>query len=1211
MIASTGFVLSQRNVLQSANVDDTYSGEAENLEDDLNYIRNIIRQVKGTEEWDAYHSNSLLDSDSTASRLFGNGIIPDEWNELEVIPNSTGLSVVVQSGKALVEGDIAYVLPTASTVLTVESSTTNTVGDWEQRQGEVHEVPALPSTVTLNYQNVGNLKVTDKFGEPYPNGFREGIDYTVNYATGVITIPPTIESRIALEEIHVYYEWGYDRYDLVEIGENNIIHVKTGTPGFNPVPPAPTERFLPLAIIYVNPFYTTLSSSDVIDSRTFSQYIRNLRDIRCTDISEQNGTVEKVVYYTSSGEVDELYEQWELTTYRDKNVAITETSGTRITTTIANLDNDEFWLLVDKTPWENTVTVEFDHVAGYQELGLNITAGNPSGLENNRDYSFTLNDNSYEITTPATGTISYTTVASLIDDVIRPYDFTASIVSGDIRITDILYTGLDSIVAMGNTSTYNGDLFNNLTGFTTFDTAVDGTDGPATSGTQEVGLEFTDATDPSGLSASTSYYFKINGTQYSIKTATLLTFQDIVDLMDAAVTDSGFTVSIVSNVGPATGKDIKVTNDTTGSSSIVTLAVDNANLLTHITGFTLLETAQDSSLAVSEYHELDLSWKDRIEFYPVFVTKGLSEGYHTVRITIDEVRDSHIFYGYLSGKIGIYYSYSKMYGQSETEPYKTTPFRDNNSKLYIDEDDFTKANLYLGTDKEICTSTGRSLNYWSVEQQYPVSRVDDSYITGTDEKPISDYSSTLQIIGESDTGDSKIYFTPGSNTIAGENHQRVGFYIADKKVEAPDPYTSIDVVIHNASDEQQGNQIVKLYDDIVDDDWNYWELSVTLNKGETYHYHVFMVDRVGGIATLRSNTSTTGVNFVEMYKPYTGLYEDNDVIIFRDTSGSIITERLSNGDAAGARYDESTLDIMGVDFSNDSIWDTWEYEEYIGVDIVTGRVKFPPGYNAHDYWVEFNFKELTTTLDAKSILRHGEAISVEDSFRNMETDVIFHTMHSDGTVTPGDLTYITTSTGASVLTKYSIGDTSNFYAIIGICHSIPDVNKIGTTNPVNIALKGKVKLNVTSTFGWSVGMSAFLKGTTGALLKDSEILNVNWWDYRRLGVVIGIETDTYLLNLPEDSQLIVLYTNNDINFIGKVSNRNKFLIKKMIESNDFFEINKNLYKIILHNRIYIYKKYKIKNNILLIGSILQKTNDVRLQLMDRQTEHLLQKSENW
>ena len=247
-----------------------------------------------------------------------------------------------------------------------------------------------------------------------------------------------------------------------------------------------------------------------------------------------------------------------------------------------------------------------------------------------------------------------------------------------------------------------------------------------------------------------------------------------------------------------------------------------------------------------------------------------------------------------------------------------------------------------------------------------------------------------------------------------------------------------------------------------------------------------------------------------MYKPYTGLYKSNDVIIFRDSSSDIINERLSSGDAPGARYDESTLDIMGVDFSSDSVWDTWEYEEYIGVDIVTGRVKFPPGYNANNYWVEFNLKNLTTDIDAKSTLRHGEAISVEDSLRKMETEAIVHTMHSDGSVTPGSLAYVTTSSGISILTKFYMGDMTNFHAVIGVCHAIPTVNKIGQLNPVDICLKGTTRLNMASTTGWAVGMGAFLKGSLGTIIKSSAIAGENWYDIKKLGVVTGIETDTYL-----------------------------------------------------------------------------------------------------
>ena len=40
-----------------------------------------------------------------------------------------------------------------------------------------------------------------------------------------------------------------------------------------------------------------------------------------------------------------------------------------------------------------------------------------------------------------------------------------------------------------------------------------------------------------------------------------------------------------------------------------------------------------------------------------------------------------------------------MYGRPETEPYKVTTFRENNSRVYTDPYDVTKANIYLGSDK--------------------------------------------------------------------------------------------------------------------------------------------------------------------------------------------------------------------------------------------------------------------------------------------------------------------------------------------------------------------------------------------------------------------------------------------------------------------------------------------------------------------------------
>jgi len=1085
MIATEGFTLPQLNVQESQTINDDYSGTPDNLEDNLNNIRTVIKDLKGTSTWDESTNISLLDADSAANKLHGNGIIQGEWDEMEVIPASTGLAVVVQSGKALVQGDISHVLQGEELTLQLEPQTTFQVGDWETRNGEVHIVPALPSTVTLTYQNIGNLKITDKFGEPYPDGFREGIDYTVDYDRGIITIPPTIESRIALEEIHCYYEWGYTRYDLVEVGEGNDIRVITGTEDVYELPPFQSERYIPLAQIQVKPFYTSISSADITDNRTFAQYVRNLLEIQSDDYSDKRRTVGKLTYYTSSGEIDVSGEQWTQSIINDRDAVRTTTSGTRITTTISCLDNDEFWMLVDKTPWENTVTVEFNTVAGYQELGLVVNTNNQSGLILNTNYSFKVNGTTYQINSGANPT--YSNVAALMEIAIRASGFGAEVTGGDIRITDALYEGLDSYINIDHCDTNVGDLFNSITGFIAFDTAVDGTDSPPTSGYQQLDLEITE-TDPCGLATNTSYHFKVNGTSYAITTgSTNPTYSNLKDLMHAAVVSDGFTVTLVSNTFPETGKDIKVTNTATGSSSTVALDFDYADLFNHLIGFTAIESAVDGELALSEYHTIDLSSKDTIEYYPIFVTKGFSEGYHTVRITVDEVRDYLTLYSVLVGKLDTYYAYELLYGRPETEPYKVTNYRDTLFKFYTQPSANRQAEIYLDDAKELCTSTGHSLNYWDVEQVYPVSRADNSLTIGGAIRLVTDKT---VVINEDPNTATIVYFTPTATLLASEQHQRVGFYVSDKK----SGWVSLEVYIHNSSNEQVGDTATILYANITDADWNYFEIDVDLTIGETYHYHILVVDRTSGDPPeIRAQVTTNAINFVEMYKPYVGKYKSSDIVNITNTSGtSIVSERLANGDPAGGRYDQSVLDIMGVDLSNDSIWSTWEYETYIGVDVRTGRVKFPSGYNANDYLIEFNLKDMTTDMDAKSILLHGENESVEDKFRKMQHESILFTMESTstGAVLPGNIACIESGgTGRIDAFPYGTASSSRYYSVIGVCHSIPTVNKLGRPNPVNICAKGLVRVS-TSPVGngtWTVGDALYLYYSSGLLLNPTEL----------------------------------------------------------------------------------------------------------------------------
>lgn len=1084
MISSTGFIITQHNVTTSEQIDDHYADTPYYLQDDLNEVRTIIREIKGTANYNDYINNSLLTSDSSANKLHGNGVLADEWNELEVIPNSTGLAVVVKSGKAIVRGGVSHVLQNETILLTLEPQQNYQVGDWATRTGEEHYVSHKPTSFTLAYQNVGNLKITDIYNEPYPEGFDEGIDYIVDYVNGIIYIP-AIGSRIAEETVKCYYQWGYTRFDIVEIGESNVVQIKTGVAEPNAQPSTPDTNFLLLYQIKVDPFNTTVLSENLIDTRVFSQYIRNLYEINSTAESEYNFTVNKVTYLTSTGDYDITHSQWALTTYRDEAVAITSTGGTRILTDISCLPNDELWLLIDKTPWINDITIELQPVAGYQEYGLNVLSSATSGLRILSDYYFKINGIEYKFKTATA--LSYAAIVLLMRTALSSYLYNISFIVNDIRVSDNQYIGLDSTIVLDHCDTYSGDLFHNLIGFTTFDTAV--------SDYQEVGLDI-DPLDFSGVVINTSYYFTINSIEYKIQTGSALTYTDIAALMNTVLSADGMTAIIVLNTAfGETQSDIRVTK----SLDTVDFGFSNGDLANHLIGFIDFDSSVDGVLAVDSYYNIDLSYKDRVEKFPIFIEDELYEGFHKIRLTINNIGETFTFYNFLSGRADIYYDNDFIYSAPETEPYKVVNYRGRYSKFYVEPTNTLKARIYLD-NKEICSSTGFYQNYWDVEQTYPVSRVDNQNIVSGGTKDITDFTPTLS---ENAVSTVMIFFTPTATLLASENHQRAGIYLSSLGTHPTlDPWAYISIRIHDSSNNQIGDIATKDYVDCIVG-WNYFELITTITPGQTYHYHVLVHTRVGSSPYIQTATGdATSRCYVEMYKPYTGMYKDSDVInIITSTGASIVGIRTSTGDIINARHDQSILDVMGVDLSDDTIWDTWQYETFIGIDVKTGRIKFPTGYNANNYWLEFNSKQRTSDFDAKTIMRHGETETVDDTFRRLTHEAYTTTVQSDNTFSEGALVRINPSTGlASLLTNYN-----QCLSFIGICHRLPTVNKLGYTYPADIAVKG-ITILAASSSTFSVGDELYI--TTTNITNNAAALYIG--QAKRLGVVMQIIDSTHM-----------------------------------------------------------------------------------------------------
>ena len=132
-------------------------------------------------------------------------------------------------------------------------------------------------------------------------------------------------------------------------------------------------------------------------------------------------------------------------------------------------------------------------------------------------------------------------------------------------------------------------------------------------------------------------------------------------------------------------------------------------------------------------------------------------------------------------------------------------------------------------------------------------------------------------------------------------------------------------------------------------------------------------------------------------------------------------------------------------------------------------------------------------------MRHGETISIEDTFRNFIHEAYYTTIQSDGGINSGDLVAIDSSTGYAT----AFTGSGHFYALIGICIGEPEVNKLGYPNPVNIAIGGIAVLNV-STATFSVGDSLYVKQSDGSIVDQSGIAGLTIRTVKRLGVIMEI-----------------------------------------------------------------------------------------------------------
>ena len=286
-------------------------------------------------------------------------------------------------------------------------------------------------------------------------------------------------------------------------------------------------------------------------------------------------------------------------------------------------------------------------------------------------------------------------------------------------------------------------------------------------------------------------------------------------------------------------------------------------------------------------------------------------------------------------------------------------------------------------DTELVTEAGISQSLSDQEQVYPVRRVDQEDVTTS----YVAYTLATTLI---ETATHKLSFSIDSDKLFSTNHSRVGFLFDTKG----SGYTSVRIVLHDSDDQYLTAVDIPIANVKAGiNNWGYVDLVYTLVAGQTYHYHIYMTGYTPGTActlwTHNVNDLETA-NFKQMYKPTAGKYgganEDDILIMYEDAvrsaaiRGSSDDDLAFQGDSIGDNS-ESVVDIMAVDFTLED-FDTWVYDEYIGVDANTGKIKYP-GHATGSTNAMFNAKSLWNESRAGDILKAGDGESIESRLNSL------------------------------------------------------------------------------------------------------------------------------------------------------------------------------------------------------------------------------------
>lgn len=280
---SDSFILPQDQIYETETVDDTFFGTPQSLVDDLNKIRTVLRYIRGTTSWDEeLGSQNLLAFDYAPQSLHSSGVFSEYGDSFSYEITSSGYAIQINSGKALINGQVVQILASDPKILDVSP------GDVAKFSKTAYFEVNQPDTVQISTTPIDYVEV---WNEGRTRKYLEGKDYTVSKSTGEII--SVWSGDISDRTVNVDYTSGQFKYCFIGItADGDFEYLDTDSELFD----SDVYNYFKLILysIYRHPIYETISASEIKDSRI---YTKTVEDIRYYPVTSTGGSGYLPKYY--------------------------------------------------------------------------------------------------------------------------------------------------------------------------------------------------------------------------------------------------------------------------------------------------------------------------------------------------------------------------------------------------------------------------------------------------------------------------------------------------------------------------------------------------------------------------------------------------------------------------------------------------------------------------------------------------------------------------------------------------------------------------------------------------------------------------------------------------------------------------------------------------------------------------------------------------